>query len=645
MSILKRNLLCFFTVILWCLPFHAQIVRHLQYAGLSGARSAAAGETTLPAREPDAKLSAYLHRSLAKAPASSFVPGNRVVGPAAEAMSARTAPAKDPVALTVKGGGHELRESFDGLNYYQQRNANDGNQYAIEPTDPGLCAGNGFVLETVNEILRVFDTHGNPVAAPLDVYTFYGYPPAINRTTGAFGPSITDEHCFYDKSSRRWFHIAHTLDRDPLTNGIPGTNHLDLAVSRSDDPTGSWSIYKLPVQDDGTDGTPNHACQYGPCFGDFPQIAVDKNGIYITTNEFAFFGPGFHGSQIYALSKKQLIDGESDPTVVQFDTADAAYLFEGNPGYSVQPALDFAQDSPGGRHGTEFLLSNLAGFNTVDDRLQIWSLKNTESLAGHSPQLSLKMGTVTVKSYSSPPDSVQKPGPFPLGQCINDTTLPTPYGAGCWRNLLLGAEPAHNETLYNLPSNDGRMTEVVISNGKLWGSFDTTVTIAGQPVAGLQYFALWPWVNSSGPGAKVLLSSNIGVKGNNLTYPSIAATPWGRAVIAYTLIGPDYYPASAYTMLDVFGECDKTVRVAAAGKGPQDGFEGYAAFGSSPRWGTYSSALLDGDSFWINTEYIGQSCTLAEYASDPPASLSCGKSRATLANWGTRISRISPNVW
>ncbi len=81
-----------------------------------------------------------------------------------------------------------LGVSFDGLDHRDQRLANGGNQFSLEPPDQGLCAGNGFVLETVNDVMRVFDTHGSPLTGVIDLNTFYGYPAAIDRTTGAKRP-------------------------------------------------------------------------------------------------------------------------------------------------------------------------------------------------------------------------------------------------------------------------------------------------------------------------------------------------------------------------------------------------------------------------------------------------------------------------
>jgi hypothetical protein len=211
-----------------------------------------------------------------------------------------------------------LVTSFDALNFRQQRVANRGNQFSVEPPDQGLCVGNGFVMETVNDVLRIFDTGGNALTDPIDLNTFYSYAPAIVRPS-TFGPSITDPSCYFDKDTQRWFHIVVTLDRVGTTSSLSG-NHLDIAVSDGQS-AGCLEHLELSFgQDDGTDGTPDHNCSggadkngqptgHGPCFGDYPHIGADANGIYVTTNEFSFFGPEFKSAQIYAISKKALAQG------------------------------------------------------------------------------------------------------------------------------------------------------------------------------------------------------------------------------------------------------------------------------------------------------------------------------------------------
>src|SRR5882757_1161985 len=107
--------------------------------------------------------------------------------------------------------GAQLLGSFDGLTLRDQRLANGGNQFTVEPPDQGLCVGNGFVVETINDVIRVFDGSGNPLTGVVDLNTFYGYPAAFDRTNIVFGPSITDPSCYYDTQVNRFFHVALTF--------------------------------------------------------------------------------------------------------------------------------------------------------------------------------------------------------------------------------------------------------------------------------------------------------------------------------------------------------------------------------------------------------------------------------------------------
>ena len=210
----------------------------------------------------------------------------------------------------------ELGTHFQGLNFHDQRFANGGNQFSVEPPDQALCAGGGYLFEAVNDVAQVYDTSGTPLlngGNAVDLNTFFGYAAAINRTTGARGPSVTDPTCLYDQATQRFFFVVLTLDHVGTTANLNGNNHLDLAVSDSGNPTGSWTIYSLPVQNNGTQGTPNHNCGSGFCLGDYPHIGADVNGIYLTTNEFAFSGPGFYGAQIYAIQKAGLVAGTPGP--------------------------------------------------------------------------------------------------------------------------------------------------------------------------------------------------------------------------------------------------------------------------------------------------------------------------------------------
>ena len=112
----------------------------------------------------------------------------------------------------VAGSNSELGLSFDGLNHRDQRLANGGNQWTLEPPDQGLCVGNGYVVETVNSVIRVWNTSGSALTGVQDLNTFFGYPAAIDRTTGVVGPNVIDPQCYYDPDNNRFIVDITTLD-------------------------------------------------------------------------------------------------------------------------------------------------------------------------------------------------------------------------------------------------------------------------------------------------------------------------------------------------------------------------------------------------------------------------------------------------
>ena len=557
-------------------------------------------------------------------------------------------------------GPLSVLSTFDGLNHRQQRRANGGNQFTLEPPDQGLCVGNGLVMEIINDVMRVYNPDGTAAKGVEDLNTFFGYPPAIIRgTPNVFGQFVTDPSCYFDKDANRWFADVLTIDtfpkNDPAHNirggDFTGTNHLDLAVSQTSDPTGIWTIYRIPVQDDGTQGTPNHHCTgiapFGQattptnpnaCLGDYPHLGADANGIYLTTNEYSFFGNDFHGAQVYAVSKQALKNLAATVAVTQFDThgADA-----GNSGFTIWPATAPAGLNSTANGGTEFFMSSNAADeahgNGVavgprrSDQLLVWSLTNTSSL-NSSPTLTLSHKTLTAGLYVVPARSEQKNGETPLIDCLNKKS--------CATNFVLGVpDPFAPEHEYALDSNDTRMQQVVFAAGKLWGALDTAVNSSANTRAGVEWFV----VNPSAAGGPALVNSGyLAVSQNNVTYPAIAVTKDGNGVMAFTLVGRDFFPSAAFASINADGV--GAVQVAAQGIGPADGFTGTAVFNdpnpARPRWGDYGAAVVDGNNnIWMASEYIGQTCTLSEYVA---TGASCGGTRTLLANWDTRITEVNP---
>jgi len=556
---------------------------------------------------------------------------------------------------TVAGANPELALSFQGLNHRDQRLANGGNQFSLEPPDQALCVGSGYTVESTNSVLRVFQSSdGAPLTGVQDLNTFFGYPAAINRTTGVFGPFVIDPVCYFDPDNERFIVAITTLHQLP-DGTFTGRNTIDIAVSNTSDPTGLWTIYNIPAQNDGTEGTPNHGCTLdgstpGPCFQDYPHIGGDANGVYVSTNEYDLFGPSYSAAQIFAFSKAQLAvhPGSINVTLVENLEVD------GSPGFTVWPAISNAGDYDSSKGGTEYFLSTIAGdgFETGNPtgtarRIGLWALTNTSSLDSATPSLGLTSRLINSQTYVFPPKADQRPGDIPLGECINDTVIPTPFGPGCWQ-ILFFDEPAHDEVESTPDSLDSRMQQVWYADGSLWGSNGTAVNVGGELKAGIAWYEVSPKINGAGKvEGQVRNQGYLALANNNLTMPAIAMAPNGKGAIAFSILGEDYFPSAGYVTIDANGSVGP-IHVAAQGLGPADGFTSYKAFVGDPprtRWGDYGAAVTDGNDIWIASEWIAQTCTLSQYYPSPPSLAgfgSCGATRTSLGNWSTRVSKLNP---
>jgi hypothetical protein len=446
-------------------------------------------------------------------------------------------PAAPEVAPTLLDERHtaELLRNFNGVSSRDSGETNFDQEF--EPPDQGLCVGNGFVVEPVNSAFTFYRTDGSRIAGPFNVNDLFNEG-ALEFTS--------DPRCYFDKTTDTWFASI-------LFINVTGTEaRTDIAVNSSGDPTTPWTVYHLDATDDGTHGSPHHpGC---PCLGDQPLLGIDRENVYISTNEFSILGPQFNGAQIYAISKSDLI---SNPNKVHF--AHFSNLFIGGAiAASVQPAIT-SDDS-----GAEYLLNSLDPFFTFDDRIGVWAITNEEAVAdGKIPTLSSLV--ITVEAYGVPPSAVQR------------------------------------GSTSQLNPDDDRMQQVQFIHGELWGALDTAVTIPNDaaPRAGAAWFKIEPRLDGQHIGAAELKSQGyVASLGNYLLYPAIQASPSGTVAMVLTLSGPSFFPSAAYSVLSDEGASFGPIKVAASGTGPYDPKAG--------RWGDYSAAVLDssGQSFWLATEYI-----------------------------------------
>jgi hypothetical protein len=496
---------------------------------------------------------------------------------------------------------------FNGLTHADQRNAGTGQyvntQFSLEPPDQGLCVGHGFVLESVNLALAVYNESGTRLTAPTALNQFYKRSPAINRTTGVTGDFLSDPKCYWDPVGQRFIQTILEVDAPGVFNGTDPVNgtHVLIAVSQTSNPTGNWNLYSVDTTDNGANGTPAHAgC---PCLPDQPLLGANRDGVFIATNEFQnntnFF---FNGGQLYGLGRAALESGASS---VVFDHLDVGTVPTGDANLprwgSIQPSV-----SVNPRSGTELLMTGgpediFQNNAPLDNRIAAWSLAGTRSLGGSHPSLQLSHQVLRSETYGLPINTgaTQKPGPTPLGTSLG-------------------------EPLEKINANDSRMNQVVDLDGVLFGGVNTTVTSASGPArVGIAYFVVGAVGSPFGIVAHILHQGYVAVNGENVLFPSIAVNRFGVGAMAFTLSGPDFFPSAAYVRF-ALGRAVGPIHITGPGALPEDGFTGYAAFGGNgvARWGDYSAAVFADGAIWMGNEFIP----------DTP--------RTQLANWGTFLSRL-----
>ncbi len=526
---------------------------------------------------------------------------------------------------------------FDGLDHRDQRLAGTGiyanTQFSLEPPDQGLCVGNGFVLESVNTAFQVFTPAGAALTAPEAFNQFFGLVPEIDRTTGVVGDFLSDPKCNYDVATQRWFMTILQADppglcaNGPFNSTVPcGRAHTIIAVSQGADPTGSWNVFSVDATDDGLNGTPNHATSTiaCPCFGDQPLLGMNADALFISTNEYGTASatntdpanPEF-GSQIYAISKRGIEQATSGnlPQVVHI-FAGALPMPNGDccaPWDSIQPATSptAAQQT----RGFEYFLSSFTNNNAANHAINAWVVTGTRSLGSSNPSLDIQRVQLRTETYTDDLP-IQAPG---LGGIADDQkTGPNPLGA------------ALGDSLGQVNANDVRMNQVVYADGKLWSGVNTALqsTSGGPARSGIAYFVVEPSFEDGQLRAKLDNQGYVSVAGNSTLFPSIGVNASGNGAIAFSVVGPDYFPSAAYVRISSDGNLRGSIVIAGAGVGPDDGFTQYPQLTGIPstvgRWGDYSAAVATPDgTIWMAAEYIGP------------------RPRTVNANWGTFVYHIN----
>jgi hypothetical protein len=461
---------------------------------------------------------------------------------------------------------------FSGLTNVLQAETHGG--FDLEPPDQGLCAGGGYVMEFINNALAIYNKNGYQLVAPI------GSADAFRQPTTDF---FSDPRCYYDAPTKRWFYQEFIVGTVNSAGKVVTPSTEFEAVSNTQDPTGSYTIWSWNTTDAGQ--------PHCPCFGDYDNLGADANGIYVATDEFGITS-GYNGVVIYGIAKGEL------ETVAQTGIVPpvVGYRIPTDP-FGRTEIIAPASTPPGGRYasGTEYFIeSNPDAFS--DNHLMVYAMHDTSELTLFtSGPPSLFRTEVTTQRYAFPPDAAQKPGPRPLGQ-----EFQAPAG-GIQTDFDAEMEPTY-------------------TNGHLYAQLDSATT---SNTSAADWFILKPSLSGTTLSASVVHQGSVQVKNTSLMYPYTAVNAKGNGYLLFSLSGKNNYPSPAYIAYNGATGPSGPVRIATPGTAPEDGFTCYAAFVGPNyggcRWGDYSMGVAMGNRIFMGAEMI------------PPTY------RDEISNWGTFI--------
>jgi hypothetical protein len=255
-------------------------------------------------------------------------------------------------------------------------------QTAFRPPDCTLAVGPNDVMVAVNVDLVGYNKAG------LQTFRWANFTALFNPVLPQ-GAQLFDPKLAYDHYTDRWVVCV------AARRATPQGSWIMMGVSQTANPAGPYWIWATDATMDGPNPSGN--------WSDYPMLGFDTQGIYVSTNQFAFSG-GFSYAKVRIFNKAELYAGGAGPThnIRWWDfwslrNADNSLAF------SVQPACHF--QGLGG-NPSAFLVNSLFPSGSS---LTMWTLANPVGLwTGGSPTLTSV--SVPCRGYDLPPGAVQKDG-------------------------------------------------------------------------------------------------------------------------------------------------------------------------------------------------------------------------------------------
>ena len=256
------------------------------------------------------------------------------------------------------------------------------NNYAGQnsPYYPPDCNGtvnSDYYFQVVNTTYQIFNkSDGSSAAGPSNLNTIFDNTlPGADRNDG-------DPIVLWDEQADRWLYAEFSVPS--LSGG--GNDYMLIAVSTTNDPTGSWYSWAFDVDDP----------------PDYMKFGIWQDGYYMATNTSG-------GNDIYVFERSVMISGGSNPQMIAFQNPNRPSTFDG-----FHCALPLDNDGPFAPAGTpgQFITIADDGQGNPADELRIYELNADWTTPSNSTFAMTQQLPVNAFSgnFTSTWDNIPQPG-------------------------------------------------------------------------------------------------------------------------------------------------------------------------------------------------------------------------------------------
>lgn len=405
--------------------------------------------------------------------------------------------------------------SFNGL---------DDNASIIPPDTKG-AAGPNHLMVTLNSQYRIMSKTGT-VLSTVSALSFW---------TGVSPNSGGDPHIIYNHYVNRWMLIAQS--------DLTASSSLLVAMSTTNDPTGTWNRYAFDIDAANLDGF------------DYPLVGFNQNWLVVAANKFLLTGGSFSGTQIHLFNIADLAAGAA----ITIGTNAQRIISGTAQGGSISPVTVFETGAP----------------STTMYTIQSW---NGSSAASRLVTLT---GTIPTVVW-------------------NTGTAIFPTGAVIWAGTTTGDFTPQLGDTRKINNGDNRPGNFVMVNGKLWWAHHIFLPQASPTRSAIQW---WQLQTNGTILQRGLIDDPTGII--HRTYPSLAINANEDVLIGYSTSSVNRYISAAYSYRMPCNAPNTMQSEVIYKDGLSSYYKTFG--GTRNRWGDYSNTCLDpttGD-FWTLQEYAG----------------------------------------